>query len=135
MITENRLRKRDIEDNRTTHLKPTNGQGKGDISKGKTDEKSNGNRRFTKFLMTKSTEVYLFGNYGIETGRIFSDSRFPTSAGTERRITDALVWDKRIERRDNFEFDLSKKGAVSCPVLMYRPFRGLNRKAGELFNV
>ena len=30
----------------------------------------------------------------------------------ERRITEALLWDDRIQSIDNFEFDVSKKGEV-----------------------
>ena len=51
-------------------------------------------------------------NYGIELLDLFGMPVSYVCPELERRITEALTWDDRIESVDNFEFDLSKKGVV-----------------------
>ena len=64
-----------------------------------------------------STERYKYviysWNYGVELADLFG---MPTSfvcPELERRITEALTWDSRIESVDDFEFDLTTKGVVA----------------------
>ncbi len=82
--------------------------------KGKTDETEAMKQAVYKILMTERYGSIIYsGNYGIELKDLFGQPVSYVCPELERRITDALLWDKRIESVDNFEFDLSKKGAVS----------------------
>lgn len=52
-------------------------------------------------------------NYGVELADLFG---MPTSfvcPELERRISEALTWDSRIESVSDFDFDLSTKGVVA----------------------
>ncbi len=82
--------------------------------KGKTDETEAMKQAVYKILMTERYGSIIYsGNYGIELKDLFGQPVSYVCPELERRITDALLWDKRIESVDNFEFDLSKKGVVS----------------------
>ena len=82
--------------------------------KGKTDEIEAMKQAVYKILMTERYGSIIYsGNYGIELKDLFGQPVSYVCPELERRITDALLWDKRIESVDNFEFDLSKKGVVS----------------------
>ena len=82
--------------------------------KGKTDEIEAMKQAVYKILMTERYGSIIYsGNYGIELKDLFGQPVSYVCPELERRITDALLWDKRIESVDNFEFELSKKGVVS----------------------
>ena len=82
--------------------------------KGKTDEIEAMKQAVYKILITERYGSIIYsGNYGIELKDLFGQPVSYVCPELERRITDALLWDKRIESVDNFEFDLSKKGVVS----------------------
>ncbi|MCI8605184.1 MAG: DUF2634 domain-containing protein [Ruminiclostridium sp.] len=82
--------------------------------KGKTDETEAMKQAVYKILMTERYGSIIYsGNYGIELKDLFGQPVSYVCPELERRITDALLWDKRIESVGNFEFDLSKKGVVS----------------------
>ena len=82
--------------------------------KGKTDEIEAMKQAVYKILMTERYGSIIYsGNYGIELKDLFGQPVSYVCPELERRRTDALLWDKRIESVDNFEFDLSKKGVVS----------------------
>ena len=44
----------------------------------------------------------------------------------ERRITEALTWDKRIKSVDNFEFDTSEKGEVRVSFVVHTIFGNID---------
>ena len=52
------------------------------------------------------------GNYGIELLDLYGEPITYVCPELERRITEALTWDERIESVDDFEFDTSKKGEI-----------------------
>ena len=82
--------------------------------KGKTDEIEAMKQAVYKILMTERYGSIIYSrNYGIELKDLFGQPASYVCPELERRITDALLWDKRIESVGNFEFDLSKKGVVS----------------------
>lgn len=82
--------------------------------KGKTDEIEAMKQAVYKILMTERYGSIIYsGNYGIELKDLFGQPVSYVCPELERRITEALLWDKRIESVDNFEFDLSGKGIVS----------------------
>ena len=64
-------------------------------------------------LTERFVSIFYSGNYLIELKDLFGQPVSYVCPELERRITDALLWDKRIESVGNFEFDLSKKGVVS----------------------
>lgn len=67
-----------------------------------------------KILMTERYGSIIYsGNYGIELADLFGQPVSYVCPELERRITEALLWDKRIESVTDFDFDLSKKGVVS----------------------
>ena len=82
--------------------------------KGKTDEIEAMKQAVYKILMTERYGSIIYsGNYGIELADLFGQPVSYVCPELERRITEALTWDKRIESVDNFQFDVSKRGVVS----------------------
>ena len=82
--------------------------------KGKTDEIEAMKQAVYKILMTERYGSIIYsGDYGIELKDLFGQPVSYVCPELERRITEALTWDKRIESVDDFQFDLSKKGVVS----------------------
>lgn len=66
-----------------------------------------------KILQTERYQYIMYSwNYGIETLDLYGEPVSYVCPELERRITEALTWDDRIESVDNFEFDISKKGKV-----------------------
>ena len=51
-------------------------------------------------------------NYGIELLDLYGEPVSYVCPELERRITEALTWDDRIQSVDNFEFNISKKGEI-----------------------
>ena len=82
--------------------------------KGKTDEIEAMKQAVYKILMTERYGSIIYsGDYGIELADLFGQPVSYVCPELERRITEALLWDKRIESVDNFQFDLTQKGVVS----------------------
>lgn len=93
--------------------------------KGKTDETEAMKQAVYKILMTERYGSVIYsGNYGIELSDLFGQPVSYVCPELERRITEALLWDSRIESVDNFQFDLSKKGAVSVRFNVQTVFGG-----------
>lgn len=66
-----------------------------------------------KILQTERYQYIMYSwNYGIETLDLYGEPISYVCPELERRITEALLWDERIESVDNFEFDLPQKGVV-----------------------
>ena len=66
-----------------------------------------------KILSTERYQYVMYsGNYGIELLDLYGEPITYVCPELERRITEALTWDKRIESVDDFEFDTSKKGEI-----------------------
>ena len=82
--------------------------------KGKTDDIEAMKQAVYKILMTERYGSIIYsGDYGIELADLFGQPVSYVCPELERRITEALLWDRRIESVDNFRFDLSKRGIVS----------------------
>ena len=82
--------------------------------KGKTDDIEAMKQAVYKILMTERYGSIIYsGNYGIELADLFGQPVSYVCPELERRITEALLWDRRIESVDNFQFDHSKRGIVS----------------------
>ena len=66
-----------------------------------------------KILQTERYQYIMYSwNYGIETLDLYGEPISYVCPELERRITEALLWDERIESVDNFEFDLPQKGVI-----------------------
>ena len=67
-----------------------------------------------KILLTERYQYIMYsGDYGIETEGLFGEPVEYVCPELERRITEALEQDDRIEGVDDFEFEFPKKGVVS----------------------
>ncbi len=73
-----------------------------------------------------NTERYLFviysHNYGIELLDLYGEPVSYVCPEVERRITEALVQDDRINSVDDFNFDLSQKGKISVTFTVHTVF-------------
>lgn len=66
-----------------------------------------------KILNTERYQYIMYSwNYGIETIDLYGEPVTYVCPELERRITEALTWDKRIQNVSDFEFETSKKGIV-----------------------
>lgn len=66
-----------------------------------------------KILNTERYQYVMYSqNYGVELLDLYGEPVSYVCPELERRITEALIWDERIESVDNFEFNISKKGEV-----------------------
>ena len=66
-----------------------------------------------KILNTERYQYLIYSwNYGIELADLFGEPVYYVVPELERRITEALMQDDRIESVTDFEFDTSKRGTV-----------------------
>lgn len=66
-----------------------------------------------KILNTERYQYVMYSwNYGIELLDLYGEPVSYVCPELERRITEALTWDDRIQSVDNFEFNISKKGEI-----------------------
>ena len=83
------------------------------LIRGYTDGQEAMKQAIYKILNTERYQYVMYSwNYGIELLDLYGE---PVSYGCpelERRITEALTWDDRIQSVDNFEFNISKKGEI-----------------------
>lgn len=66
-----------------------------------------------KILLTERYQYVMYSwNYGIELLDLYGMPVSYVCPELERRISEALLWDDRIESVDGFEFDIQKRGVV-----------------------
>lgn len=66
-----------------------------------------------KILNTERYQYVMYSwNYGIELADLFGMPKSYVVPELERRITEALTWDDRIDDVTDFTFDTSKRGVV-----------------------
>lgn len=96
----------------------------GDMSvRGYADELEAMKQAVYKILMTERFRYVMYsGNYGMETEDLFGREVSYVCPELERRITEALTWDDRIESVDNFAFDISKRGVVKVSFTVHTVF-------------
>lgn len=76
-----------------------------------------------KILLTERYQYLIYSsNYGIETLDLYGEPLSYVCPELERRISEALLWDDRIESISDFEFDLSKKGSVQVSFTVHTRF-------------
>lgn len=76
-----------------------------------------------KILNTERYQNIIYSwNYGIELQDLFGEPVAYVCSELERRITEALVQDDRIESVDNFEFDIAEKRTVKVTFTVHTIF-------------
>lgn len=76
-----------------------------------------------KILNTERYEHVIYSwDYGIELLDLYGEHITYVCPELERRITEALVQDDRIDSVDNFEFDTSEKGTVKVTFTVHTIF-------------
>lgn len=90
---------------------------------GKTDGLEAMKQAIFKILSTERYQYIIYSwNYGVELMDLYGEPLSYVCPELERRITEALLWDDRIESVDQFEFDTSKKGEVHVTFLVHTVF-------------
>lgn len=76
-----------------------------------------------KILNTERYQFVIYShNYGIELLDLYGEPVSYVCPELERRITEALVQDDRINSVDDFSFDLSEKGKISVTFTVHTVF-------------
>lgn len=79
-----------------------------------------------KILNTERYQYVMYSwNYGIELLDLYGEPVSYVCPELERRITEALTWDDRIQTVDNFEFNISKKGEILVTFTAHTVFGGV----------
>lgn len=83
------------------------------LIRGYTDGQEAMKQAIYKILNTERYQYVMYSwNYGIELLDLYGEPVSYVCPELERRITEALTWDDRIQSVDNFEFNMSKKGEI-----------------------
>ena len=91
--------------------------------KGYTDGREAMEQAVYKILSTERYRYVMYSwNYGIELLDLYGEPVSYVCPELERRITEALTWDKRIKSVDSFEFDTSKKGEIRVNCIAHTIF-------------
>ncbi len=94
---------------------------------GFTDEQEAMKQAIYKIIRTERYKYIIYDwNYGIELEDLFGMPVNYCIPEIERRITEALLQDNRINEVNNFEFDTSKKGVVLVKFTAYTEFGEIN---------
>lgn len=96
---------------------------KQDIINGTVDELEAMKQVIYKILNTERYQYIIYSwNYGIELMDLFGMPVIYVIPELERRITEALIQDERIESVDDFEFDSSEKRTVKASFTVHTIF-------------
>lgn len=83
------------------------------LIRGYTDGQEAMKQAIYKILNTERYQYVMYSwNYGIELLDLYGEPVSYVCPELERKITEALTWDDRIQSVDNFEFNISKKGEI-----------------------
>lgn len=95
----------------------------GDTTRGFTDELDAMKQAVFKILNTERYVYPMYSwNYGIETMDLYGEPVSWVCPELERRITEALTWDDRIDSVTDFDFDLSQKSVVHVYFVVHTIF-------------
>lgn len=87
-----------------------------------------------KILNTERYRYPIYSwNYGIELRDLFGEPVSYVCAEVERRITEALVQDDRINTVSDFEFNTDKRHEVVCTFIVHTIFGDLNSEKGVAY--
>lgn len=94
-----------------------------DRVQGYTDEQEAMRQAIYKILQTERYQYIIYSSdYGIETLDLYGEPVSFVCPELERRITEALTWDERIQGVTDFEFDISKKGEIYVTFIVHTVF-------------
>ena len=94
---------------------------------GYTDEQEAMKQAIYKIIRTERYRYIIYSwDYGIELEDLFGMPVSYCVPEIERRVTEALLQDLRINDVNNFEFDTSKKGVVLTKFTAYTKFREID---------
>ena len=83
------------------------------VVRGYTDELEAVKQAIYKIIMTERYQYIMYSwNYGIELMDLYGEPITYVCPELKRRISEALLWDDRIQSVDGFEFDFPQKGIV-----------------------
>lgn len=92
----------------------------GNTTRGYTDGLEAMKQVVFKILNTERYKYPMYSwNYGVELEDLFGEPVSWVCPELQRRITEALTWDERIESVTDFEFDLSRKGVVAVTFIVH----------------
>lgn len=84
-----------------------------------------------KILNTERYQYIIYSwNYGVELVDLFGEPLTYVIPEIERRITESLLQDSRIESVDSFSFDTSKKGVVHATFTVHTVFGDIEAERG-----
>ena len=105
-----------------------------DLVRGYTDGIEAMKQAVYKILFTERYRHMIYsGNYGIELQDLFGQPVSYVCPELERRITEALTWDDRIDGVTDFEFDFPKKGVVHVAFTVHTVFGDFKAERGVNF--
>ena len=91
--------------------------------RGYTDELEAMKQAIYKILLTERYRYIIYSwNYGIELEDLFGEPISYVCPELKRRITEALLWDTRIESVDNFQFAFPKRHVVQVSFIAHTIF-------------
>lgn len=94
-----------------------------ELVRGYTDGQEAIKQAIYKILNTERYQYVMYSwNYGIELLDLYGEPVSYVCPELERRITEALTWDDRIQSVDNFEFNISKKGEIHVTFTAHTTF-------------
>ena len=87
-----------------------------------------------KILNTERYQYPIYSwDYGVELSDLMGEPVSYVCAEIERRITEALIQDDRIESVSDFEFDISKKHEVVCTFVVHTIFGNVENEQGVTY--
>jgi phage baseplate assembly protein W len=94
--------------------------------RGYTDEQEAMKQAIYKILNTERYKYVMYSwNYGVELEDLFGEPVTYVVPELERRITEALTQDGRIQEVTDFEFDTSKRGTVHVTFVANTKYGGI----------
>lgn len=95
----------------------------GDVIRGYADGLEAMKQAIYKIIMTERYQYIMYSwNYGIELSDLFGEPVTYVCPELKRRITEALLWDDRIQSVDDFLFDFPQKGIVHVTFTVHTIF-------------
>lgn len=93
------------------------------LVRGYTDNLEAMKQAIYKILNTERYQYVMYSwNYGIELIDLYGEPISYVCPELERRITEALAWDDRIQSVDNFEFNILRKGEIHVTFTVHTSF-------------